>query len=229
MTTHFALLNALISLTLNFLLCNGQGNYAQLAFGVIRAMAGVITKGEERIRDLTEADDLFEGLTYDLYDEKVTCNLMGGILLKQYATVIDNFALSHSIPEDIKHSLLEAENLKNLQKSVHNFKFQKGKTGSYVFGRFSTMKRDGEMDVAYSLYTLDFKLSPKVVEHEKIQKLAWFTTGTTVWRETEERNLSQNEKNKLHDYLKHKAISKFRSEYAHLLEDKSINTSRDEL
>ena len=119
--------------------------------------------------------------------------------------------------------------MKNLQKVVLNFKFKKGETKTYVYGRVATMKRDEEMDVAFSLYTLDFKLSPKVIEHTRQKKFLWFTTGTKVWHETVNRNLDLSEKDKLQDHRRRKAITKFRSEYAYLVEAKPTNTSRVEL
>ena len=229
MKTHFALVSVVISLTLNFLHCNGQGNYAHMAVGVAKAMVGLFTKDQEETRDLTEADELVRGLTFDLYDEKISCRVMEGILLKDYPTVIENFARRFSIPEDVKNSLLDAQYSDNLVEVIQNFKFQKGETGTYVYGRVVTKRRGDKIDMASSVYTLDFKLSPKVIEHKKKKKFLWFTTGTKVWRETQERNLSLKEKDKLQEHLKIKAILKFRSEFANLVEATSTEAGHNEL
>jgi hypothetical protein len=79
------------------------------------------------------------------------------------------------------------------------------------------------------VYTLDFKFSPKVIEHREKKIFCWFTTGTKVWHETEERNLPTNEKDKLQEHLKIKAISKFRSEYGELIEASSTKYLDNEL
>ena len=229
MKTHFALGSVVISLTLNFLHCNGQGNYAHMAVGVAKAMVGLFSKDEEETRDLTEADELVRGLTFDLYDEKISCRVMAGILLKDYPTVIENFARRYSIPGEVKDSLLDAQFSDDFVEVVQNFKFEIGKTGTFVYGRIATMKRGDKIDMASAVYTLDFKLSPKVIEHKKKKKFLWFTTGTKVWRETKERNFSIKEKDKLQEHLKIKAISKFRSEYANLVEATSTEAWHNEL
>ncbi len=214
------LLGIFISLVSTFVLCNGQigGGGAAAVINVAKALVGLFSKDEERTKDLTAADELVRGLTFDMFNEKISCRVARGILLADYPTIIENFARRFSTPAYVKDSLLDGQYMDDLTEVVQNFKFEKGKTGSFVYGRVATIKHDGKMDMAYSVYTLDFKLSPTVIEHTKKKKFLWFTTGKKVWHETKERNLSSKEKDNLQDHLMIKAISKFRSEYAGLIE-----------
>jgi hypothetical protein len=208
-----------ISLVSTFLLCNGQlGGNAGMVVNVAQALVRLFSKDEERAKDLTAADELVRGLTFDMFDEKISCRVGRGILLTDYRTVIENFARRFSIPDDVKDSLFDGQYHEDMVEVVQNFKFEKGKKGSFVYGRVATIKHGDKIDMAYSVYTLDFKLSPIVIEHRKKKKFLWFTTGEKVWHETKERNMSSKEKDNLQEHLMIKAISKFRTEYAGLIE-----------
>mgnify|MGYP002803516624 CR=1 FL=1 len=77
MKTNVAFLCIFISLTLNF-----KGNHALVGVEVAKVLVEIFSREEETIQDLTEANELIRGLTFDLYDEKVTCDVMGGIPVK---------------------------------------------------------------------------------------------------------------------------------------------------
>jgi hypothetical protein len=211
------LLGIFVSLVSTFLLCNGQNGNAGWVFNVAQAMVRRFSKDEERTKDLTAADELVRGLTFDMFDEQISCRVGRGILLTDYRTVIENVARRFSIPDDIKDSLFDGEYHENMAEIVQNFKFEKGKKGNFVYGRVATIKHGDKIDMAYSIYTLDFKLSPTVIEHRKKTNFLWFTTGEKVWHETKERNMSSKEKDNLQEHLMIKAISKFRAEYAGLI------------
>ena len=224
-------LGIFISLVSVCSICNGQGRSVRIAesifntlaryfvkdlknaVDVVDALAGLLRNDEETTKDLTAADELFRGLTFDLLDEKISCRVARGILLKDFPTVIENFAERFGIPADVKHSLLDAQYSDNMAEWVRNFKFEKGKTGSYVYGRIASTKDGDKIDLAYTVFTLDFKISGKVIEHRHKEKLLWFTIGESVWYDTEERNLGSEEKDKLQDYFMMKAITEFRSQY----------------
>lgn len=212
-------LGIFISLASTFLLCNGQfGGNAGMVFNVAKALVGLFSKDEERTKDLTAADELVRGLTFDMFDEKISCQVGRGILLTDYPIVIEEFARSYSITDDIKARLLTSRLMEDSVATIQNFKFKKDKTGGFVYGRVATIKHGDKIDMAYSVYTLDFTPSPTVIEHQKKTTFLWFTTGEKVWRETKERNFSAKEKDNLQDHLMIKAILKFRAEYAGLVE-----------
>lgn len=185
---------------------------------VATTLIGLFNNDIERTKDLTAVDELVRGLTFDQYEEKVSCRVANGILLKDYPTIVDNFARRFSIPEDTKISLFEGTMMKDLVENVRNFKFEKGKTGSYVYGRVATIKRGNKIDIAYSVYTLEFKFSQTVLEHRQKTKFLWFTTGEKVWHERKERNLDLKEKDAIENAFMMKAIAKFRAEYGGMIE-----------
>ena len=178
----------------------------------------MLSKDEERTKDLTAANELIQGLTFDQFDENISCRVARGILLGDYPTLVENFMRRFSAPVEVKESLLEAEFVEDMMENLFNFKFKKGKTGRYVYGRVATVKDGDKIDIAYSVYTLDFKLSPSVIQHTRKTKFLWFTTGEVVWQEDKERDLSMKNKDDLQQDFMTKAISKFRSEYAALID-----------
>ena len=52
-----------------------------------------------------------------------------------------------------------------------------------------------------------------MIEHNKKKKFLGFTTGTKVWREIKERNLSEKEADYMQAYFMRKAIQGFKREY----------------
>ena len=173
---------------------------------------------EEKIKDLTAADEVVRGLTFDLFNEKVSCQVMKGILLQDYKTVVDLFVQQYSIPEEVKISLLYGQYAEESIGIIVNFKFAKGETGRFTYGRVATVKHDGKIDMAYSLYFLEFRLSPRVIEHKKKKKFLGFTTGTKVWRETQKRDLSVKDRDYMQSYFMKKAIEGFKEHYPGLIE-----------
>ena len=179
---------------------------------VAKALVGFFNNYEKNSNDLAAAATLVESLKFDRFNEKTSCVVDQGIALTHYPTVIENFARDFSVPNDVKQSLLDAQYATDTTELVQNFKFKKGNTGNFVYGRFATIKHGDKIDIAYSLYTLDFKLSPIVIQHRRRRRRRRRRTTTS------ERNLSANEKGQLEQHFIYKAITKFRSKYANLIE-----------
>ena len=189
----------------------------------VNAFMKSLRKDKETGKGLTTA----EGLVRSLYDEKVSCRVARGILLKDYPTVIENFAKRFAIPVDIKDSLLNAQYSHTTENVALNFEFKKSGTGSYVYGRMETIKDGNKVDMAYCVYTLDFKLSDKVTKHRcKNKFLLRIVEG--VCSETEEQNFSSKEQNVLRQYFAMKANSEFQTRgftknSQHCTEDRNCN------
>ena len=228
MKTVFGIFIFLVSVCV---ICNGQdvaggvvenflnalgvllGKDKKVAVDVAIALVRRLRKDEETTKDLTAVEEMVRGLTFDLYDEKVSLRVARGIPLKDYPTVIENFAKRFGISADIKDSLLDASYSQSTDELVLNFKFKRGDTGSFVYGRIATTKDGDKIDMAYSLYTLDFKFSGKVIEHKYKTKLLEFTIDEGVWYDTEERNFGSKEQNDMREYFIRRAISEFRTRY----------------
>ena len=168
-----------------------------------------------------------EGLVRSLYDEKVSCRVARGILLKDYPTVIENFAKRFAIPVDIKDSLLNAQYSHTTENVALNFEFKKSDTGSYVYGRMAIIKDGDKIDMAYCVHTLDYKLSDKVRKHRcKNKFLLRIVEG--VWHDTGRPKLGSKEQNDLRDYFAMKANSEFQTrgftkDSQHCTEDRNCN------
>jgi hypothetical protein len=107
-------------------------------------------------------------------------------LFEGLPTVIENVARRFSIPADVKDSLLDAQYHNDMAEIVKTFKFENGKTGNFVYGRDATIKQGNKIDMAYSVYILDFKLAPTVIKHKKKTKILGITVGKKVRYETKE-------------------------------------------
>jgi hypothetical protein len=164
MKTYFVNFITLVS---SYLVCiaNGQGV----------SMLRLASQGEEQsTEDLAAAAKLVQGLTFDIFNDKISCEEHREILLADFSTVIENFARRFSIPADVKDSRLEAQYHKDMAEIVKNFKFENGETGRFVYGKVATIKQGSKIDMAYSVYTLDFKLAPTVRRHK------WKHTHTAI-------------------------------------------------
>ena len=180
-------------------------------------------------RDLTAAEESVRGLTFDVFNEKTSCKVMIGIELDDFETLINSIARRLGIPDKIRQAILESRFQEVNNEVTVDFRFTKGETGSFTYGRIATVKPDdATINLAYSIYHLEFKLSPQVTEHTKKKKFLGFTTGKKVWRETRERNLSTKEQDWLRIYFMNKAVKVFKEEYAGLLEGSSHHVT-DEL
>ena len=188
----------------------------------VTALVKLFSSDEEHTRDLTAEEELVRGLLFDVYNEKISCKVLKGILIADYDTVIDGFVERFAIPKDIESSLREGKYGDENYEIVIDFKFEKGKIGSFTYGRVVTIKHGDKIDMAYSVYFLEFKLSPKEIRHKKVKKFLGFTTGKKVWTETKERNLSVKEKDEMQTYFMDKAIKGFKKQYKVLLEAEAL-------
>ena len=189
---------------------------------VITNLVKLFSSDEERVKDLTAAEEVVRGLTFDLFNEKISCKVLKGINIEDYRNVVDRFATRFSIPSDIQDSLLDGLYADENFEIIIDFKFEKGKTGGFTYGRVATVRNQGKIDMAYSVYHLEFKLSPSEIEHVKKKKFLGFTIGKKVWREYRERNLSIREKDEMQTYFMQKAISGFKEQYSALIEAEAV-------
>ena len=186
-------------------------------FKVAKTLVKLFSSHEEIIKDLTAEDEA--ELEFDQFDENSSCKVWEGVSLQEYKTVIDLFVQQHSIPEDVKIPPLNREFPEHTNFPFTVFKFAKGKTGRFTHDSVASVKlHDGKMDVTYSVYFLEFKLSPKVIEHKESNQFLGFTIGTKVWRETKERNLSLKDQDYMKSYFMKKAIEGSKEQCSSLVE-----------
>ena len=104
------------------------------------------------------------------------------------------------------------------QDVIREFKFNKGSSGSVLYGRVVSIKReDSTIDLAYAIFSLEFKLSPKKIEERRRKKfLGLITYGSHTVVRFEERNLSVKEKEQIFDFYRTKALKGFKKKYPSL-------------
>ena len=176
-------------------------------------MTKYIQLDEKHIKDLTAAEEVIRGLTFEVFKEEVSCQVLQGIDLTDYDTVINRFAEKFNIPHDVRVSLLDARYGEEDNEILMDFKYETGKTGTFTYGRIAVLRNHyGIYDVAYSMYLLEFELSPQGNKQAKIEKLLSFVSGNNVWKK-KQRILSQLETHQMHVYFLNKAITHFKSEY----------------
>ena len=116
-------------------------------------------------KDFTAADEAVRGLPFDLYNDHVSFRVMTGIGLDDFETLINGMG----IPDDKRLAILEGKLAATNQARVVNF--TQGGTDSFTHGRIATVKvNESTINLTYSIYHLDFKLSPQVIEHTKKKK-----------------------------------------------------------
>ena len=187
------------------------------ALSVVNTMVNAFTTDEETT-EYRLAEETVRGLTFDKFNETVSCKVLKGIELCNFHTVIDGIAKRFQIPDDIKGSILTGMYAQENYEVILDFKFSKGEVGGFIYGRFATIKRPGNViDAAYSVYNLVFKLSPRVVEKVKEKKFLGYTLKKEKWERNIDRDLSEREQDHMRVYFLRKAIDGFRREYAGLI------------
>ena len=133
---------------------------------VAKTFLKVLTRDEEKLKDTTRAEELIRGITFDKFDEKMTCKLLEGIRTEAFKEIIEALAARFQLDDELKNSIIrDTVNSRRGMEVVREFSFNKGKEGDFIFGRIATVRQSDSIDMAYSFYKLVFKISPKVIEH----------------------------------------------------------------
>lgn len=165
--------------------------------------------------DLTTAEEVVRGLTFDEYQEKIACEMLEGIASADFETVVGRIAKRNNIPEDKRELIMDGQYAQKKKSLVREFAFTKGKPGEVVYAMFITVKKDDStIDLAYSLFQLNFKLAPKRIQ-TKIDKwfLDFIKVGSSTEIRFEDRNLSEKDKKNILNFFRNKALLGFRNEY----------------
>ena len=180
------------------------------------------TSADVKETDLTAAEELVRGLTFDKYDEKISCKILTKIKERDFETVVSRIATRHQIPANIQESILDGQYGNVNKEVVREFKFEKGSPGRVLYGRTVSIKReDSTIDLAYAFFYLEFKLSPsKIMEHHRDKFLGIFAYAFNTVVRFEERNLSEKEMERIFDFYRAKALKGFNKEYPALANER---------
>lgn len=200
----------------------GLGNLPRV-LGVAHQMIKLFSDDEEHTKDLSAAEEVIKGIPFEKYFEDSNCRVLRGIPDENFERVLNNLMDRFSMPEDtqkkLKSSLLDVLLVnKGLHEIMQSFHFEKEKGGNYVYGRVAVARKGGEIDMAHSIYQLEFQLAPKIIEHRRTKKfLGFISYGTKVWQEKQKRDLFTSDLKFMDAYFKNKAIAAFQREYRGLL------------
>ena len=213
MPFKIAMLLLLVSLAIFKLARVSTGSWSTAA-SVGKMLLESFTSEDIKETDLTAAEELVRGLTFDKYNEKISTQILKKIKLTDFATVVSRIGTRHQIPADIQGAILDGQYCEVNEMRVREFKFQKGETGSVLYGRTATVKReDSTIDFAFAFFYLEFKLSPRRIEERRRKKFLGITYGSRTVVRFEERELSEKEKEHISNFFRIKALKGFKQEY----------------
>ena len=166
-------------------------------------------------RDLTAADELVRGLTFDKYEEKAVSQVFIGIKISEFMELVQRISDRHSIPSDKRDAILDGEFSDQNTLKIKEFVFNVGTVSKITYCKIATIKTsETHIDMALMLFNLDFKLTPIVKETVKqgwiLHSIPW---GTEKKIDITERNLSELDQNKLLNFFRAKALQGFIKEY----------------
>lgn len=156
----------------------------------------------------TDATQAVRGMPFIVYNEDCCSDVIRNIQPERLAVTVSNIARKRQIPDNIRD-----KNLLLCNTPVMNeFKFNINSNSStmFVFCRFAMVKQpNGCTDIAYSICSLNYKLSPNAVQTHMndVHTFIEFTTDVRTFP--------------CHDqwvtYFRHRVIDHFSERYPHLL------------
>lgn len=208
----------LMSLFLLTFLVRQNAALLSTAFSVGKILLESFTSQDTQETGLTAAEELVRGLTFDKCEEGIYCKILTKIKEENFEKRINRITARYQIPADIRDSFLDVMDGEVNQDVIREFKFNKGSSGSVLYGRVVSIKReDSTIDLAYAIFSLEFKLSPKKIEERHRKKfLGVITYGSHTVVRFEERNLSVKEKEQIFDFYRTKALKGFKKEHPSL-------------
>lgn len=193
-----------------------------LKFNVGKELVDSFVNDAVRLEEVTEAEEIFQNINFDEYSEKAHCQILTGIYLKDLRTIVTSLTRRFDLTHELSESILDAEFAAQNDKVVREFHFKRGESGHVRYGRVATIKRDRFIDLAYSIYVLDFKFSANTNDSLSAASLSWMFPNINVER-GEARRMSCDEKNKFQQLVRHKAMTSFRQEYP-MVDKKRVNS-----
>lgn len=172
--------------------------------------------------DLKVAEDLVNNVLFDKYEEKAHCQILTGINVTDFRTLVSRLSARFKLSKEVEESILDSEYALQNDKVVREFTFRLAETGEVKYGRVATIRRGCNIDLAYSLYFVNFKFTAKKMDDKFYDKIRFLkdsamsivrpdSTEFNLLRK--ERNITTIEKEHFLTYFRHKALMLFKEEY----------------
>jgi hypothetical protein len=174
----------------------------------------VSTYGKKNKAAESEPDSEIQSLLGNTFNEDVSCKVYRKIEEAKFSEVVENVSRRFKLSAEKKKSILEGSLCEDMHETITYFGFDAGKkTEPFIFGRVATVKYEGKIDMAYSFYTLEFKL-PSTIQKRLVQKtFLFFFTCEKEEEHKKKRHLNCNEREGITEYITAKTMKKFRDQY----------------
>ena len=209
---------------LNLLMNQAAASWGTTALSVSKILLDSFTSEDIKETDLTAAEELVQGLSFDKYNEQISCKILTKIKLEDFETLVSLIVTRYEIPTDIKERILDGQYAEVNQEVFKNLNSRKVPLGVFFMaGSPPTLKyEDSTIDLAYVFFFLEFKLSPKKIEEQRRKKFVFITYGSRTVVRFEERNLSEKDKEHISDFYRIKALKGFKKEFPALGKEQSL-------
>ena len=117
-----------------------------------------------------QAKRYVESLRFDHFDENITHKAMRGIKPEHFERVVNSIASRHNIPDETRDEIITSQYAEGTDEYLYSFCCQPDGMNNFRYGVIVTrMNNNGKMDLAYSVYSLAFRIPPdierRIVEH----------------------------------------------------------------
>ena len=163
--------------------------------------------------------DLVKTSNFDLFKMKKNSKVLTGIDPKDYERVVKSIASRLDFPSNLREAILENQYGDEGDEKVNDFSFKPGEESTFVFVRFVSLKQNsGKIDLAYAMYYLRFKFSPRIetkTEPKSLFSLPW--RAPKEIQELKPVQLPEVDEDVFQCYFMAKAIKLFQKEYSGML------------
>ena len=159
----------------------------------------------ETATKLKERQDEIKNIKFKKVYEDSQCQDIKGISTKQFqdfvARIRNDFGLSEKDKKSLSVSALDAK--ESFKVNLASFKFDEGK-GNIYHGRFMSVNKNGEFDVAFAMYTISFELPEKDTDDWYI--IFWYVLPVSWKYKTVAHMLTSDQKDMLNEWCKAKLV-----------------------
>ena len=84
-------------------------SWGTTALSVGKILLDSFTSEDIKETDLTAAEELVRGLTFDKYNEQISCKILTKIKLEDFEILVSRIVTRYQIPADIKERILDGQ------------------------------------------------------------------------------------------------------------------------
>ena len=140
---------------LNLLMNQAAASWGTTALSVSKILLDSFTSEDIKETDLTAAEELVQGLSFDKYNEQISCKILTKIKLEDFETLVSLIVTRYEIPTDIKERILDGQYAEVNQEVFKNLNSRKVPLGVFFMaGSPPTLKyEDSTIDLAYVFFS----------------------------------------------------------------------------